>query len=113
MITGTGGRFAVTLSVAAPLVTLPASLLTTTRNTAPSSPSAASPSVYLAPFASGISTPSRCHWYVNGPGPLPLPVNVAGCPTDTVLDTGPAEITGKLPSLKLTFHTLPVSGSLP
>jgi hypothetical protein len=57
-----GASFAVTVSVAELLVTLPESLLTTTRKVAPSSASVTPLMVKLEAVAPAMFTPLRCHW---------------------------------------------------
>src|SRR5436190_23868739 len=90
-----GAAFASTVSVAELLVTEPASLLTTTRNVAPSSP-AADVNEYVDALALAMFTPLRCHWYCSGAVPEAVTEKLAVCPAETDLLAGWTEIDGAM-----------------
>ena len=77
-----------TVNVAPLLVAVPIALVTTARNDAPLSDSAAVGNVYVAAVAPGMSTSSRCHWKVSGCVPSALTLNDADWPTATVRSEG-------------------------
>src|SRR5512133_3100100 len=71
-----------TASVAALEVTVPAALVTTTRNVAPSSPGMVAGVVYDALVAPAMLVVPRCHWY-DRRVPVAATVNVAVSPSVT------------------------------
>lgn len=79
---------AVTVSVAALLVTLPTLLVTVTVNCAPLSAVVVAGVVYEGEVAPPMGVPPRVHWYDRVPVPVAVTLNVAVCPATTVLLAG-------------------------
>ena len=69
---------AVTVRIAALLVTEPAELLTATENFAPESDVAVEFMVYVLSVAPAITVPPRCHWNVRGVVPEAVTAKVTG-----------------------------------
>src|SRR5437763_11791147 len=81
----TGAFAGLTVSVAALLVTFPTAFVTTTVKTVPESPRTVAAVVNEAAVAPAMSTPFLRHWYVGEGLPIAVTVNVAVCPTTTVV----------------------------
>jgi hypothetical protein len=79
---------AVTVSVAAALVALPAEFVTVTVNCDPLSAVVVAGVVYEVEVAPLIAVPPLFHWYVMGAVPVAAMTNVAVCPAITVLLAG-------------------------
>jgi hypothetical protein len=83
-----------TVSVALPLVVLPAEFVATTLNTAPLSEAAVEAMEYVAAVAPAMFVPLRRHWYVIVWALEATTVKFAGCPAVTVTDAGCVVIDG-------------------
>src|SRR5437016_6705889 len=70
-----------TVSVAALLVTFPATLLTTTTDCAPLSADVVAGGAQRAEVAPVMAVPVFCHWYLTGAVPVATTVKVAVGPT--------------------------------